>query len=188
MWKIFFFIIITSIISIVIFLGIKFYPFKFTNQDEISGAVLADTAESQINDFFDQTKDTLQETSQNLIETVKDQTYSQTQNTVDAIFNKSISDTTVAINILQDYNPPPGSFIIDFSKDSNLKLSLNKGVKYYLQFKNIPTNYCLYIIDNKYQIIDTKIVELQFNSSGTYPIRLNSCEVNDKNLGELVVQ
>lgn len=94
----------------------------------------------------------------------------------------------VTVNILGVSKVPPDSIIIDFLNDTNLKLNLKKGTKYYLQFKNIPINYCLYIADNKYQVTDNKLVELQFNLSGTYPIRLNSCEVNDKNLGELVVQ
>lgn len=184
MWKALFLVILALIIAVAAFL-VK--PAS-ENSEKKPGQVLADTAKDQINNFFDQTKDSLQETSQNLIDTVKDQTYNQAQNTVNTVFDKPDPTSLVTVNILGVSKVPPNSITIDFLNDTNLKLNLNKGIKYYLQFKNIPLNYCLYISDNKYQVSDNKLIELQFNSSGTYPIRLNSCEVNDKNLGELVVQ
>lgn len=193
MWK------ILLLLGLVLIISASFYWIKdspliktnLTSKNQPPGKVLVAT----ISNLFNQTKQSLEKTSQNITNTVKEQAYNQAQNTVNTVFDKpnptiSPSTTTdkVTVNILGVSNPPTGSFIIDFSKDSNLKLSLSKGVKYYLQFKNTPQNYCLYIADNKYEIIDSRIIELQFNLGGTYPIRLNSCEVNDKNIGELVVQ
>lgn len=200
MWKILSLMVLVFITAVAVFFWIKYYP--LTKPDKINfesksvrenppGKVLADTAKNQVNNFFNQTKDSLQENSQNLINTVKEQTYNQAQNTVNTVFDKSnptTSSTTVTVNILGVSNPPPDSITIDFSKDTNLKLNLKKGTKYHLQFKNIPSNYCLYIGDNKYKINDSELIELQFNSSGNYPIRLNLCEVSDKSLGEIVVQ
>lgn len=188
--------ILVLIIVVAAFFWIKYFPLGKDNKIDVDkpklgikvpSKVLGDSVQSPINNFFNQTKDSLQETSQNVLNSVKDQVYNQTQNTVNTIFDKS-NPTIVTIKITEVSSPPPGSFTIDFLKDSNLKLNLNKGSKYYLQFKNIPSDYCLYIGDNKYQITSSKITEVQFNSNGTYPIRLNFCEVNDKNLGELVVQ
>ncbi len=198
MWKIFFLVVLGLIIIAAIFFWIKFYPSTNPSKIKVDKSItdnnppedLPETAKKQVNNFFDQTRNSLLQTSQNLINTVKDQAYNQAQNTVNTAFDKSNSTASsdVTVNILGVSKPPPGTFIIDFSKDTNLKLSLSKGTKYSLQFKYIPQNYCLYIGDNKYKINDTELVELQFNSGGTYPIRLNLCETNDKNLGEIVVQ
>ncbi len=199
MWKILFLVVLVFTIAVAVFFLIKYYPSnkpdkinvdktKSVSENNPPGKVLADTANNQVNHFFNQTKDSLQETSQNLISTVKDQAYNQAQNTVNAVFDKSSPKPNVEVNILGVSNPPPDSITVDFLKDSNLNLNLNKGIKYNMQFKNFPSNYCLYIADNKYQINDAEIIELQFNSNGTYPIRSNLCEVNNKNLGQVIVQ
>jgi len=192
MWKILFFVTLAVIVAGAIFFKIDYSPsvrhFKPINDINPPGKILGDTVQKPIDNFLNQTEDSLQKKSQNLIDAVGNQAYNQAQNTVNAIFDKSNSPPAVTVNILGASNAPPGSFVVDFLKDTNLKLSLNKGIRYYLQFQNTPSGYCLYIDNNKYQISNNETIELQFSSNGTYPIRLNSCEINDKNLGELVVQ
>ncbi len=202
MWKVIFLGLLALIIAIAIFFWVKYFPStkadsigfyksKSVNDVKPSGNVLGvgdDPSKNQINNFFNKTKDSLQKNSQNTIKSVTDQVYNQVQNTVNTVFDKSSPQSSVTVNILGDSSPPADSIIIDFLKDTSLKLNLKKGDKYHLQFKNIPANYCIYISNNKYQISDTQLIELQFNSNGTFPIRLNLCEMNDKNLGEITVQ
>lgn len=88
-------------------------------------------------------------------------------------------------------NPPTGAravSIIDLSKDSTIKLNLVKNNKYYLDFANVPPNYCLYIGINKYPIPQDKNLEVEFISSGTFSVKANACDLGDKNLGEITVE
>ncbi|GEM_PF-5256706 len=77
---------------------------------------------------------------------------------------------------------------IDLAKDSAIKLTLAKNNKYYLDFANVPPNYCLYIGPNKYPIPQNKNLEIEFTSSGLFSLKANACDLGDKNLGEITVE
>jgi hypothetical protein len=76
---------------------------------------------------------------------------------------------------------------MDFAKNDTLNLKLKKGTKYYIQFKNVPGNTCFYINETKYQIENDKILQIEFQKSGSYKLSTNSCELNFKEMGSFSV-
>lgn len=140
-------------------------------------------------DLLDQTRDSFTKTAQGAVNTVKTTVYNEAKTTLDNVFNKPTSnDQPVNVSVLRvsstdNINP---SYTIDLSKDTNLNLSLSVNRKYYLKFQNIPINYCLYINNNKYPL-DSGVVEILLTQVGNFPIKTNSCNINDKNIGILSV-
>lgn len=143
--------------------------------------------------FFDQTKDSLTQNSQKTIESVKTTVYNEAKTTLDNVFDKQTSEDKngkeVNITVLGVTNQTADedSFVIDLAKDQNLNMKLSLNKKYYFKFKNIPTNYCIYINNLKHPISEGTL-EIQFTKTGNYPIKASSCEINDKNIGTLIVQ
>ncbi len=145
---------------------------------------------SKQQDLYTQTRDSLEKNTQKSIETAKDIVYNEAKTTLDNVFNKQSNDTQeVTVNVLgiTNNNSNQPIYIIDLAKDSDLKMNLSLNTKYYLKFQNIPQNYCLYINNNKYPLV-SGIVEIQFEKSGNFPIKANSCELNDKSIGILTVK
>lgn len=141
-------------------------------------------------DLFTQTENSLVKNTQKSIETARDVVYNNAKTTLDNVFDKQQSDNQeVSVNVLgvANNNANQPSYVIDLAKDSNLKMNLSLNTKYYLKFQNIPQNYCLYINNNKYPLTGG-IVEVQFEKGGSFPIRTNSCDLNDKSIGTLTVQ
>lgn len=148
-----------------------------------------DTANSPfqpINDAKNKVLENTQQTANN----IKDDVYNSVENSVNVIFNKQPqSSSQPTIQIVNSTSPLPQSpVVIDLSKENNLKLTISKNSKYYLQFQNTPPNYCLYINNNKYAVDSQKTIEVIFSNAGSYPVKANSCDLNDKNIGELNVQ
>lgn len=135
------------------------------------------------------------EDTQQTTANVKEDVYTTIQNSVNGIFgkqsqsNQPTPQSGPAVQIADSSNlPPESSIVIDLGKENNIKLSMFKNTKYYLQFQNTPPNYCLYINNNKFGIDSKKTIVIEFSTSGSYPIKANSCDLNDKNIGELNVQ
>lgn len=152
------------------------------------------TNDSKTNNPLTQTKDSLgknaQKSIESGIESVKTLVYNEARTTLDNVFEKQAdSDKAVTVNVLGVVTDVDNQqeFIIDLSRDSDLKLTLAVNNKYYLKFQNIPPNYCLYINGDKYPITED-LIEIQFSKSGNYPIKANSCDLNDKNIGSLIVR
>lgn len=143
-------------------------------------------------DFLSGTKDSLEQKSKNTLNNIKEEIYDKAQQTLNTVFNKKPeNDTTVKVSILhpsQAYDLKKNSLFIDFSKDQNLNLNLSKNTKYYLQFKNVPSNFCLYIDTDKYKIGDGNFLQLEFKTAGSYPMKANLCDLNDKIIGNLIVE
>lgn len=194
-------IILVITIVIVIGLGLFFYfktpKTKLENPiGQSLGKVLGfeknKPTDNQPN-LLTQTKDSLEKNTQNRLDSVKTIVYNEVKTTLDNVFDKQATNdkniTEVTVNVLgvtnTDSNKP--SYTIDLAKDSDLKIDLAVNTKYYLKFQNIPQNFCLYIANNKYPI-SGGIVEIQFTKVGNYPIKANSCDLNDKNIGTLSVQ
>lgn len=140
--------------------------------------------------LIDKTKDSFEENSKKTIDTAKTNLYDSAKTALDNVFDKQdSSENKVQINIVtgEDVKNTNAEYTIDLSKDTNLNLSLSVNKKYYLKFKNLPNNYCLYINGNKYALNDD-VVEIQFTKGGSYPIKTNSCDLNDKNIGNITVQ
>lgn len=193
--------IILVLITLVILGAGIFYLYKISTVKPQSpiiqtiGKVLGfekDTStEDKQNNLLSQTKDSLETNTQKTVDDVKTNIYNSVKTTLDNVFDKQTEDEKdkVAVNILgvTETSSDDSSINIDLSKDTNLNLSLSVNKKYYLKFQNIPANYCIYINNNKYQLSD-KVIEIQFIQGGSYPIKTNSCDLNDKNIGNITVQ
>lgn len=150
-----------------------------------------DTATNKPDDLLTQTKDSFKENTEKNIETIKETVYNEAKTTLDNVFNKQASSNNqvVSVNILgvTNSNTDKDSIVIDLTQNNDLKLNLSLNKKYYLKFQNIPQNFCLYINGNKYPITDGTL-EIQFTQIGNYPIKANSCDLNEKSIGTLNVE
>lgn len=190
--------IILVLIVLALLAGGLFYWYKMSNikpQNPIIqtvSKVLGFSKDSKT-DLINHTKDTLGENTQKGVDTVKNTIYNQAKTTLDNVFNKqppSDKPEVISVNILGVTTNPDidkQSYDFDFNQSSELKLNLTINKKYYLKFQNIPTNYCLHINDRKYPISEG-IVEIQFSQSGNYPVKANSCDLDEKHVGTLSVQ
>ncbi len=197
MFKIILIVAVLIILGIGIFLYVK--PKKtnlenpfFQSLGKVLGFTKDTPSEDKPNNLLTQTKDSFERNTQKSIETAKEVAYNQVKTTLDNAFNKQSSNdkntNEVIVNVLGVTNADnQQSYNIDFAKDQDLKLNLNVNNKYYLKFQNIPNNYCIYINNNKYPI-SNGVVEIQFGKGGSYPIKANSCDLNEKNIGTLTVQ
>lgn len=78
--------------------------------------------------------------------------------------------------------------VFDFKSDKNKKVILKKGVKYLLDFQNIPEGFCLLIGGVQYQLDQQKKLLLSFGSSGSFPLKMDFCQATQKDLGEFLVE
>lgn len=142
-------------------------------------------------EVLSKTKEAFNKNSENSIKEIKNTAYVKAKKILDTTFaKKETAEEEVDVKITSPSNSPPNSeglYVIDLSKDGNIKLGLSKNKKYQLKFLNVPLNFCLYIQSKKYTINNESGVELQFSSGGNYPIKANLCDLQDKNIGELVV-
>lgn len=185
---------------VIVCLGIFFY-FKIPKTQlenpfiQSAGKILGfskDTpTDNQPNNLITQTKDSFKENAAKNIETIKENVYNEAKTTLDNVFNKQASNNNqvVSVNILGVTNSDTDkeSIVIDLTQNNDIKLNLSLNKKYYLKFQNIPQNYCLYIDNDKYPLKDSTI-EIQFSQTGNYPVKANSCDLNEKNIGTLTVQ
>lgn len=111
----------------------------------------------------------------------------KTRSTLDDILPKKNQPPKVS-TIDKAAIDPKAVSTIDLAKDSTVRLNLTKNNRYYLGFANVPANYCLYIGTNKYPIPQDKNLEIEFTSSGLFPLKANACDLGDKNLGEITVE
>lgn len=129
---------------------------------------------------------------------IEDEAKKTAQNLGDLLGEKT---QTALADFLPKYNQPPkvspvekpqegakAVSTIDLSQQTTIKLNLVKNNKYYLDFANVPPNFCLYIGTSKYPIPQDKDLEVEFTSSGTFSLKANACDLGDKNLGEIIVE
>lgn len=205
MFKIAFLLIIAAAVFLFFVKGPGFFTRQILNSSNPLTNVLGlhvssdmgpgDDIKNQGDEIVSQAKDSIQQRSQQAINgtvsDVKDSIFQQAQKDLNKIFGKQTdSPGGVSVQVIDssavDRTQPLS--VVDISKDDSLKISLSKDSKYFLQFRNIPPNYCLYINQKKYPLENGKVVEVKFSASGSYPITANFCNLNDKNLGELEVR
>lgn len=110
--------------------------------------------------------------------------------TADKLLGKK-QQTTVVIDIIAKESSSNQSnqntTQIDLLKDRGLKINMPKNTKYYFEFQNVPSDFCLYIAKQQYKIESTKIVALTLLESGTYPVSLDFCDLENKSIGNIIV-
>ncbi len=153
--------------------------------------VVSDTLGIANTNIFNTAKDSFEQNSQKAVDGAKDTAYTEAQSVLEKIFGRESSSEQTANKVtIVEATDAKGKelYNIDLSTTANLKLKLLKNTDYYLKFQNTPVNYCLYINDSKYPIEEGKTVKLMFTSSGTYSLKANSCSLNDRIVGEFIVQ
>ena len=194
-------IILIAILLVAIGIGSFFY-FKetktklenplFQSMGKILGFSKDTVNEGNPSNLLNETKESFESNTQKNIETIKETVYDKAKTTLDNVFNKQSNnnDQVASVNVLAvttTSDIDKQSITVDLTQTNDLKLTLGLNKKYYLKFQNIPQNYCLYINNNKYPITDST-VEIQFNQRGNFPIKANSCDLNEKNIGTLNVE
>lgn len=111
--------------------------------------------------------------------TVLDQ---QVKNNADNLIK--IVDTTLGGSV---ESSSPDAIVIDFSSGKKVQLVLQKGKNYSLQFLHFPADLCVFANRQWYKISDGQLVQVQFSQSGTFPLTVDYCDQNRKNLGQVVV-
>ena len=187
-----------AIILIIIVVGVLVWLFWFQKPKKVNSDPIQDTLgevsktyENSVSDI----KNNVEETSKKTISDAKETIYDKAQEVLSAVFEKkpTLSQQTNNqdnINVIIESSPQPGNifFEFDLSKGTNSKIKLTKNTKYQLKFQNVPKSYCLYIGDKKYELENNQILEIQFNSQGNYTLKTNSCNLDEKNIGEIIVE
>lgn len=196
MIKILLFLLIPIILFLLIFITKQPQPIY----DQIFGRVLGEHTipstppiPNPLN-LIPQTENMVRDATEQASNDLKDSLHQTLQNSLNQVLGQQpIAEVTQPNNpTIQIANSTPPATqpisIIDLAKDSNIKIYAIKNSKYYLQFQNTPPNNCLYLNGNKYPINNNQTIEIQISTSGTYPISINSCNLSDKNIGEISVQ
>lgn len=142
-----------------------------------------DLPENPTQELLNNTTNTIQELS----EQAMDSLYESTQSLVDKVFNKS-SEENVNVLVVASLTGQNNLTVFDFTKDSNLQIKLAKNTKYQFKFQNIPSNFCLYIDGQKFNLEEGKIIEIMFNKGGNYGVKANACDLQDKTIGTITVE
>ncbi|MDO8429708.1 MAG: hypothetical protein Q7S88_03700 [Candidatus Daviesbacteria bacterium] len=132
--------------------------------------------------------DTIETKPRELKEAAKEELFQQAQQSLNTAFDKKVESSAPTVKIVAESTLKPEDITaVDLSQETLLKIKISRGSSYNLKFINIPQDTCLYIGADKYPITN-QIVSLAFNSNGTYPIKTNLCNLNDRNLGEITVE
>ena len=145
-----------------------------------------------------------QKNAENSLNNVVNQATQQVTNvlgSVNDIMKESIINTTgqatrklnetseIIINnvSLNNQNQEPSVINIDLSKPLNSQqFVFIRGRKYTLSLNNIPKNQCLYI-DQKKMEVNNNTVEIMFNNPGKYEIKIDNCDINEKDSSTIIV-
>lgn len=151
----------------------------------------------EINDLIEQTE----KAPEGVIEGAKDFLAAKTHQTSQDLSNLLTQKKQEVINKLQGEERPevkvisqvsPNAddklIVIDLAKENDLVIAAKTNQKYYLVFRNVPANYCLYIQETQYPIKEDLLLELIFSQSGNFLIKTNLCDLKYKEHGVFVVE
>lgn len=142
-------------------------------------------AEDSLNNVVSQATRQVTNVLWNVNDTIKESINKTTAKT-----NEKLDETSeIIVNMISPNNQDQESSVIniDFSKPLNLQqFVFIKGKKYILYLNNIPKNQCLYIDQKKIEV-DNNTVEIMFNKPGKYEIKIDNCDINQKDSGTIIV-
>ncbi len=78
--------------------------------------------------------------------------------------------------------------LIDYFTAKNLKLELKPNLEYYLDLRNVPEGYCLYVNQVSYFVAKNEFLNISFDSSGNYALAFDKCDKKMQKFGEIVVE
>ncbi len=181
------------LIIILLFSAVSLF-FVFKNFDQLKGnfnpkpttTSSPDTNQGN-SDILGKTNQFVEDEARKTTQNLGDFLGTKTQNALENILPKK-NETPKVSTIDKSATDTKAVSTIDLAQNSAVKLNLAKNNKYYLNFTNVPVNYCLYIGTNKYPIPQDKNLEVEFTSSGLFSLKANACDLGDKNLGEITVE
>ena len=78
--------------------------------------------------------------------------------------------------------------LLDYLTAKDLKLELKTDKQYYLDLRNVPEGYCLYVNQISYFVAKDKYLSLYFQSRGTYNLAFDKCDQKLQKFGEIIVE
>lgn len=76
--------------------------------------------------------------------------------------------------------------LVDYLTQKNMKLEFNLNTDYYLDLRNVPHDYCLFINEMSYPLLKNEYLKISFDSPGAYTVSFELCE--SEKFGEIVVK
>lgn len=192
MWQIILFILL--ILGLILAVLFVFKPFQqaYTPTwvevatEQVNNEVLGEKIVNKPQELADQSKSSLQQTVTRVAESVNkyiEEKFNQ------VLGNDKKSESVEVIVINQQDTSVIADEVLSFNLlgDKNKKFKLIKGKKYSFKFENLPTGFCVFINNQKYQINQDSLVQIQFSSSGNFPIKLDHCDESAKDYGQFEV-
>lgn len=78
--------------------------------------------------------------------------------------------------------------LIDYLTAKNLKLELKPNQDYYLDLRNVPEEFCLYVNQVSYFVAKDEFLNISFDSSGNYALAFDKCDKKLQKFGEIIVE
>lgn len=78
--------------------------------------------------------------------------------------------------------------LIDYLTAKNLKLELKPNLEYYLDLRNVPEGYCLYVNQVSYFVAKDEFLNISFENSGNYALAFDKCDKKLQKFGEIIVE
>lgn len=184
MWQ--WIILLIFIISLSIGGILFFSPAKFLSTPEwmepivkLQESVLGEQSVANYSDdLVDESKDSLREEikdkSSSVLEVINQKT---TEVLGEKVEVEVVTDNSNTVSESEVISITPGK-----------KLSLKKGTLYSLKFPDIPEGQCVFINTQKYEVGEGEVIQMRFQSSGSFPLKLDYCSPTEKEIGEVVVE
>lgn len=93
-------------------------------------------------------------------------------------------DVSVVGNVPNEQNKQ--IILIDYLTQKNLKLELELNQDYYLDLRNVPEDYCLFIGKTSYPLQKNEYLKLRFDQSGQYDLFFERCTA--EKFGQIIVE
>lgn len=78
--------------------------------------------------------------------------------------------------------------LIDYATAKDLSLDLSANQTYYLDLRNVPEGYCLYVDQISYSVNKDEYLSLSFSNSGSYDLAFDKCDKKLQKFGRVVVE
>lgn len=188
-------ILTVLVVTILVFAVIRFKLYEKLNFQRLS-----QTATKETQAQLKKTQTQIEKTSNNVlgaaVGAVQNQVYhvaqgvnnfldQKTQQVLNGATNGSVTVALVADNDIPTDATP---IIMDFLQDSPSSLIFYRDRPYYLNIKNLPTRFCLFIDSQQYHVENGKLIKVSFVFSGSYQLSFNYCKENTSKFGEIVVK
>jgi hypothetical protein len=78
--------------------------------------------------------------------------------------------------------------LVDYLTSKDLKLSLKLNKQYYLDLRNVPPEYCLFVNQTSYSVPKNEYLSIKFSNPGHYDLFFDRCTHKPEKFAEIVVE